>query len=67
MKKDSIPLTEIVAARNALADEYLTLKEGLGKKSLINWIHKKRIEERVVQIEQQLSNLDNWLQEVLTG
>ena len=60
----SIPVEAIAEARNALADEYLTLRSALDKPSLITRLHRQRTEARAVKIEQYLFQLDEWLEEV---
>jgi len=59
-----IPIESVREARNALADEYLTLKLELEKPSVMTFLHKKRIKSRVLHIEQHINRLDIWLKEV---
>jgi len=60
----SIPIDAIVEARNALADEYITLKIEIEKPSIMTLIHRRRMAARVFKLTQYLSRLDAWLKGV---
>lgn len=60
-----IPVDAIVAARNAMADEYCSKTLALEKSSLvIRLLHKRRITEKIMEIGRYLSQLDEWIKEI---
>lgn len=61
---DEVPVEAIVAARNALADEYINKKMALETPSLITWWHKKRTEKIIKKIGRYLLQLDAWIKEI---
>lgn len=61
---EDIPVDAIVAARDAMADEYLVKTLALEQSSLMIRLHEKRIKERIVIIGRYLSRLDTWLKEI---
>lgn len=61
---DGVPVEAVIAARDALADQYLNKRMALEKSSLITWWHKKRTEKLIEKIGQYLSQLDAWIKEI---
>ena len=61
---EDIPLEAITAARDAMADEYLSKKITLEQSSFVIRLHKKRITERILKIGRYLSQLDDWIKEI---
>lgn len=64
MAIEDIPIEAITAARDAMADEYLSKSLALEQTSLSVCIHKKRIMKRIAIIGRYLSQLDAWIKEV---
>ena len=63
---NDIPVEAITAARDAMADEYLSTNMALEQPSLIVRLHKKRVKKRIATIGLHLSKLDAWLKEIKT-
>lgn len=59
-----IPVDEIIEARNAFAEECILLREKLDRSSLMTRLHKRRIQAKVIKMEQDLFVLDSWLRGV---
>jgi len=59
-----IPVEAVIAARNALADEYITKKLALERGGLVNCWRKKRTEGLIKKIGQYLLQLDAWIKEI---
>ena len=63
---DDIPIEAITAARDAMADEYLSKNMALEQSSFVALLHKRRIKERILKIGRYLSQLDAWIKEIRT-
>lgn len=57
------PINSIREARNALADNCLSLKEALDMKVFISKSHKTRITNKIDKFEKDVFEIDLWLRE----
>lgn len=64
INSNEVPVEAVIAARNALADEYINKKMVLESPTFITWWHKKRTEKIIEKIGRYLSQLDAWIKEI---
>lgn len=60
----NIPVKEIIEARNALAENFISMREEIDRMGAVRRVIKRRIIFRAERMEAALNVLDNWLKEV---
>ena len=64
MQKQTIPISAIIEARNALCDSYITLLTGMENENIFNILLRKRIKIRAMKISLCVDQIDTWLKEI---